>query len=512
MTRRREGIVLDGERLTLDDVEAIADGARCTLAPRARRRTSESRRVVERAAATGDTIYGLNTGFGELADVRIPDDRLERLQLNLVRSHSAGVGAPLPERVVRAVLALRANCLARGHSGIRLETLERLVAMLEHGLHPIIPERGSVCASGDLAPLAHLALALVGEGEVVHEGRRQPSATALGRCGLAPLVLGVKEGLALINGTQVALAIGLLAELRAERLCRVADVTGAMSLEGLRGSHRPFDPRIHRARPHPGQRVAAANLRRLLRRSAIVRSHATCGRVQDAYSLRCMPQVHGAARDGLTHVRGILEVEVNSSTDNPMVFVERGELRSGGNFHGQPVSLALDHLAIATCCLATIAERRIERLLNPHLSGLPAFLARDPGLDSGLMMAQVSAAALVSENKTLAHPASVDSIPTSAGKEDHVSMGLHAALKASRVVDNVETVLAIELLCAAQALDLLHPLTAGVGAEAARRALRRVVPRLEGDRVLAGDIDRARQLVAGGELLGGVERAAGALR
>jgi histidine ammonia-lyase len=512
MARRGAAVVLDGERLTLEAVEASADGAPCALAPAARERTRRSRAAVERALASGETIYGLNTGFGELADVRVADDRLDALQLNLIRSHAAGVGQPLPERVVRAVLALRANCLARGHSGIRLATLERLVTMLERRLHPIIPERGSVCASGDLAPLAHLALTLVGEGELVRDGRREHAATALRRAELEPLSLAPKEGLALINGTQVALAIGALALLRAERLARLADVAGAMSLEGLRGSHRAFDPRIHRARPHPGQRDAAANLRRLLRGSGVVHSHANCGRVQDAYSLRCMPQVHGAARDALAHVRSVLAIEVNASTDNPMVFVERDELRSGGNFHGQPVSLALDHLAIATCSIGTIAERRIERLLNPQLSGLPPFLAHDPGLDSGFMMAQVSAAALVSENKTLAHPASVDSIPTSAAKEDHVSMGLHAALKAERIVDNVEVVLAIELLCAAQALDFLHPLKAGVGAEAARLARRRAVPRLEADRVLADDIAVARAVVASGDLARAVEKAAGPLR
>lgn len=456
-------------------------------------------------------MYGINTGFGHLAQVRIPDDRLDALQTNLVRSHAAGVGDPLPERVVRAILALRANCLCRGHSGLRVETLERIVDFLERGIHPVVPRQGSVGASGDLAPLAHVALALIGEGEVVHRGRRMPAAEALRRAKLEPVRLAAKEGLALINGTQVMLAVGLLALLEAERLARAADLIGAMSLEALMGSHKAFDAAIHAARPQRGQSVSAANLRRVLRKSAIVKAHAHCGKVQDCYSLRCMPQVHGAVRDTLVHVRRVLEIEINSSTDNPMVLVERGALLSGGNFHGQPVSLALDHLGTAVCSLATISERRIERLLNPDLSDLPPFLAHDPGLDSGFMIAHVTAAALVSENKILAHPASVDSIPTSAAKEDHVSMGVHAATKAQRIVANVGRVLAIELLCATQALDLLHPLKAGQGVEAARARVRRYIPRMRGDRVLHVDLDRARALLRGGSVLEAAESAVGRL-
>jgi histidine ammonia-lyase len=511
-TPGKRPITLDGERLSLEQVERIADGHPCALAPRARRRVRESRAVVDHAVAAGESVYGVNTGFGQLAQVRIPDDRLAELQRNLVRSHAAGVGEPLPERVVRAILALRANCLARGHSGLRLETLTHILQLLDAGIHPEVPAQGSVGASGDLAPLAHVALALIGEGHVTYRGRRMTAAAALKRAGLEPVRLAPKEGLALINGTQVMSAIGVLTLLSAERLAVLADVAGAMSLEALKGSHRAFARPIHAARPQRGQSVSAANLRRLLRGGTIERSHADCGRVQDCYSLRCMPQVHGAVRDALGYVRGVLEIETNSSTDNPMVFADSGRLVSGGNFHGHPVSVALDHLATSVCSLGTISERRIERLLNPDLSGLPAFLAHDPGLHSGFMLAQVTAAALVSENKVLAHPASVDSIPTSAGKEDHVSMGAHAARKAARIVDHVSTVLAIELLSAAQALDMHRPLRGGRGVEAARSAFRRRIPHMRGDRVLAGDIERAREIVANQTLRRAAERAAGKLR
>lgn len=508
---RSRPILLDGEGLTPEQVEAIADGRPCSLSAGARRRVLASRRAVLRAIRSGDLVYGVNTGFGHLAQVRVPDRDLDELQKNLVRSHSAGVGGPFPERVVRTILALRANCLARGHSGIRLETLERILELLAAGIHPVIPEQGSVGASGDLAPLAHVALALIGEGEVFYRGRRVGAVAALRRAGLTPVRLEAKEGLALINGTQVMSAIGVLALLRAERLAVTADIVGSMSLEALRGSHRAFAPRIQRARPHPGQLVSAANLRKLLLDSPIERSHADCGRVQDAYSLRCMPQVHGAARDGLAYVRRVLVIEINSSTDNPMVLPTTGELVSGGNFHGQGVAMALDHLAVAVCALASISERRIERLLNPDLSGLPAFLARDPGLHSGLMLAQVTAAALVSENKVLAHPASVDSIPTSAGKEDHVPMGAHAARKAAQIIENAATVVAVEALCAAQALDFLAPLRPGRGVEAARRALRRKIPHMDRDRALYRDIAAARRLVDDEALRDAAERAVGRL-
>ena len=502
---------LDGRSLTLEQVEQIADGRSCTLTAETRRRVRASRRVVERSVASGEQVYGVNTGFGHLAQVRIADEDLDELQKNLVRSHCAGVGLPLPERIVRATLGLRANCLARGHSGLRQETLQRIIELLDAGIHPVVPEKGSVGASGDLAPLAHIALTMIGEGEVFYRGKRTTATRALARAGLKPIRLGPKEGLALINGTQVTTAVGSLALLAAERLAVMADVAGAMTLEALRGSHRAFSKQVQDARPQRGQRMSATNLRRLLRDSSIERSHADCGRVQDSYSLRCMPQVHGATRDGLAHVRRIAEIEVNSSTDNPMVFIDSDEMISGGNFHGQPVAMAFDHLAVAAATLGTISERRIERLLNPDLSDLPAFLAHQPGLHSGFMMAHVSAAALVSENKILAHPASVDSIPTSAAKEDHVPMGPSAARKAARIVDHVRTVLAIEIMCATQALDMLRPLKAGRGVEAVRRAVRRRIAHLDGDRVLAGDIETARELVGGSVLREAAEKAAGRL-
>jgi len=505
-------VAIDGRTLTLEDVVRIADGAACALAPAARKRVAASRAVVDRAARGSAQVYGVNTGFGHLATVRIAKEHLGELQLNLVRSHAAGVGSPLSERVVRAILALRANCLARGHSGLRVETLERMIEMLARGIVPVVPEKGSVGASGDLAPLAHVALTLVGEGEVFVKGRRRRTRAALKAARLSPLALGPKEGIALINGTQVMTAVGTLALLAAERLAVAADIVGSMTLEALKGSHRALDKRIHDARPQRGQRVSAANLRRLLADSAIEESHADCGRVQDAYSLRCMPQVHGAARDTFAFVRDVLTIEINASTDNPMVFADGGDLVSGGNFHGQPVAVAMDHLAVAACSLAGISERRIERLLNPMLSDLPPFLAKNAGLNSGFMMAHVTAAACVSENKVLAHPASVDTVPTSAGKEDHVSMGVHAARKAAEIVDNTRTVLAIELLAAAQALDILSPLTAGKGAAAAHRYVRRHVRTMSRDRILAPDIETARALVLDPGLREAVEAAAGALR
>jgi histidine ammonia-lyase len=505
-------VVLDGRSMTLEQVEAVADGASCKLSGAAKTAVRASRAVVERAIADGRQVYGVNTGFGHLARVGIADDKLDELQLNLIRSHSAGVGKPFSERTVRAILALRINCLVRGHSGLRLATVQRMCEFLDHGIHPVIPRKGSVGASGDLAPLAHLALALIGEGEVFYKGKRCTTPSALRRAGLTPLRLAAKEGLALINGTQVMSAIGTLALLKAERLCVAADVTGAMSLEALLGSHRAFDRRIHAARPQPGQVVSAANLRKLLRKSEIEKSHADCGRVQDCYSLRCIPQVHGAVRDALGYVRGVLECEINASTDNPMVFADVDRLISGGNFHGQPVSLALDHLGTATCSLASISERRIERLLNPDLSRLPAFLAHDPGLHSGFMIAHVTAAALVSENKVLAHPASVDTISTSAAKEDHVSMGAHAARKAARIVDHTGTVVGIETLCAGQALDMHSPLKAALAVEAARAALRRVIPHMKKDRVLAGDIEKSKRWIESGKLRAAAEKVCGGLR
>jgi histidine ammonia-lyase len=496
-------VMLDGDTLKLEEVLAIARGeGRVGLAPEARRRVRAARALVDALIEDDEPHYGINTGFGTLAEVRIDRADLVRLQRNLVLSHAAGVGAPLPLPEARALVLLRANVLAKGMSGIREATLDLLIELLNRGCIPIVPERGSVGASGDLAPLAHLALVLIGEGDAWVSGEPLPGRVALARVGLAPVELAPKEGLALVNGTQAKAAVGTLALLRAERLAGIADLAGAMTVEALLGSHKPFMEAMHLARGQPGQLAAAARLRELLADSPLNASHQgpSCHKVQDPYSLRCMPQVHGAARDGLAFVRGTLEREVNAATDNPLVFAEEREIVSGGNFHGQPVALALDVLAIATSHLATISERRVEQLVNPSLSGLPPFLVPRHGLNSGFMIAQVTSSALVSENKVLCHPASVDSIPSSAGREDHVSMGMIAALKARQVVDNVRTSLAIELLVAAQALDLRAPLRPAARVAEAHRRLREIVPRLEEDRELHRDIASVCRLVDEGAL------------
>jgi histidine ammonia-lyase len=485
-------IALDGMSLTLDAVAAVARGfAPVTLTPAARERVRAARAVVERRAAADAPAYGVNTGFGSLSDVRVPRAALAELQMNLVRSHAAGVGEPLPADAVRAAMLLRANVLARGFSGVRLDTLERLLDLLNARIHPRIPSRGSVGASGDLAPLAHLALVLIGEGRTLDD-------RTLASAGLAPVRLDAKEGLAIINGTQPSAAILALAAFDAARVADAADVAAAMSIDALRGSAAPFDPRIHDARPFEGQRHVASRLAALMHDSAINRSHANCGRVQDAYCMRCAPQVHGAARDALAFVGRTLAIEMNAATDNPMVFADagEGEIVSGGNFHGAPVALAADVLAIAVTHLATISERRSDRLLNADISGLPPFLIAESGLHSGLMMAQVTAAALASELKGLAHPASVDTIPTSAGKEDHVSMSMAAALKAARAVELARLVVAIELVCAAQGLDLLRPLTTSPPLQRAHALIRAHVPHLDRDRSPAPDIDAVAALVA----------------
>ncbi len=501
-----DALRLGEEPLTLEAIAQVARAARpVVVGAGARDRIGRARAVIDRIAAGGagsPAVYGVNTGFGALAEVRISPGEIQALQRNLVRSHAAGVGEPLPTDAVRAMILLRAAVLCAGHSGARLEIAELLLAMLARGVHPIIPSRGSVGASGDLAPLAHLALVLIGEGEAEVEGRRMPGDEAMRRAGLEPVTLAAKEGLTLLNGTQLMTAVGALAVLDAEETCRVADVAGAMSLEAYKGTPRAFDPRIHAARPHPGQAESARLLARLLAASEIVESHRDCGKVQDPYSLRCMPQVHGATRDTLAYARAVLEREAASATDNPLVFVDEGDIVSGGNFHGQPVSLALDFAAIAIAELANISERRVEQLVNPHLSsGLPPFLAPSSGLHSGFMMAQVTAAALVSENKILCHPATVDSIPSSAGREDHVSMGAHASLKLARVHDQVRTVLAIELLCAAQGLDLRLPVRPGPGLRAAHAVLREVVPPMMVDRPISPDIAAVRRLIDDGSLV-----------
>jgi len=486
-------VELDGRTLSLNDIVAVAvDGAKVGIAASAYPRMLASRRVVEDVIARGETAYGINTGFGKLSDVRIAPDELEALQRNLVRSHSCGVGEPLPEDEVRAMLLLRANVLAKGLSGVRPVVVETLAAMLNARVHPVVPARGSVGASGDLAPLAHLALGMIGEGEVSFEGERMAAAAALERAGIAPLRLGAKEGLALLNGTQAMCGVGGLALARALRVVELFDVAGAMSLEALRGTPAAFDARIHAARPHEGQVAAAEHLRALLEDSEIRESHRhNDPRVQDAYCLRCMPQVHGAARGALAHVREVIEVESGSATDNPLIFAETAEIVSGGNFHGAPLALALDYAAISMTDLMSISERRIDRLINPDINeGLPAFLSPHAGVSSGLMIAHVAAAALLNEAKVLAHPASVDSVPTSGGKEDHVSMGMTAAVKLRQIVANAEHALAIELMAAAQGLEYRLPLKPAREVGRAAAVVREVVAPLTEDRVLSGDIER----------------------
>ena len=493
-------VLLDGNSLTIESLLDVADGyAEVSLTPDARRRVDLARSVVDRMAAGDAPVYGINTGFGALAETPIPRESLGALQSNLLRSHAAGVDAPLPDRAVRASMALRANVLAKGFSGIRLETLDLLLAMLNRRVHPVVPSRGSVGASGDLAPLAHLSLVLIGEGDAtVAGGGVQPGASALAAAGLQPVTLAPKEGLALINGTQPSTAVAALACASGEMLARCADIAAAMSLDALRGSFRPLDPRIHDARPHDGQRAAAANMLALLGGSAINKSHEDCGRVQDAYSLRCAPQVHGAARDALSFARRTLTIEANAATDNPMVFGDDDEIVSGGNFHGAPIGIAADLVAIAVTHLATISERRSDRLVNPALSELPAFLTPDSGLQSGYMMAQVTAAAVASELKTLAHPASVDTIPTSANREDHVSMSMGAALKAERAVTLAARVIAVEVLCAAQALDLLAPLKTSGALQKVHAFVRSIAPTLTADRPPSRDIEEiSRALLSG---------------
>jgi histidine ammonia-lyase len=495
---------LHGDRLRLEEVEHVAgsDAPVVRLAAPARARVEAARALVERAVAEQRVVYGLTTGFGALSDVVIPLEQIRELQTNLIRSHAAGVGEPLSETETRAVMLLRANVLALGRSGVRPALIDLLTEMLNRRVHPVIPAQGSVGASGDLAPLSHLALVLIGEGEAVYEGRRMPGGEALRRAGLGPVELEAKEGLALNNGTQVQTAVGVLALLAAERALETAEVAGAMSLEGLRGTPDAFDEAIQRARPQPGQLESAARLRALLEGSEIRESHRYGDpRVQDAYSIRCMPQVHGAARQALAYVRQVLEVEVNSATDNPLIFPEDGRILSGGNFHGQPIAQALDFLAMACASVASMSERRLARLVDPALSGLPPFLTPEPGLNSGLMMAQVTAAALVAELRLRAHPASVDSIPTGANKEDHVPMGVAAALKAREAVRLLESVLALELLAAAQALEFLAPLRPGKGVLRAYERIRERVPRLERDRPLAPDVAAIESLVRSGEFV-----------
>ncbi|HSH38542.1 MAG TPA: histidine ammonia-lyase [Chthoniobacterales bacterium] len=493
---------LNGEPLSLTQIAHVAiGGAKVSIAAAAHSRIQASRRVIEEILKSDAVVYGINTGFGRLADVQIDRADVRKLQLNLVRSHASGVGEPLADTEVRAMMLLRANVLALGFSGIRLEVLELLTELLNRGVHPMIPEKGSVGASGDLAPLAHLSLALIGEGEAFYEGERMPTANALSRAALQPVTLEAKEGLALLNGTQAMHAVGGLALLRAKRLTRVADIAGAMTLEALKGTPAAFDDRIHSARPHRGQCAVAEHLRWLLSESEIHASHLTGDpRVQDAYSLRCMPQVHGAVRGALDHCEEILSIESGSATDNPLVFPDDNAVISGGNFHGAPLALAFDYAAIAITDLMSISERRVDRMINPDESeGLPPFLASKAGTQSGFMIPHVAAVSLLNEAKVLAHPASVDNLPTSAGKEDHVSMGMTAALKLRTIVDNAERLIAIELMATGSALEYRRPLRAGVGVERARERLLKLSPPLTEDRALYADIERVAVAIRSGE-------------
>jgi histidine ammonia-lyase len=502
-----------GAPLRLDDVVAVARGERVALAPEAAARVDAAREVVRAKAAAGETVYGVTTGFGSLANVRVPAESTAELQHAILRSHATSVGRPLGHDEARAMLFLRAHVLALGHSGVRREVIERMIEFLNRDLVPIVPERGSLGASGDLAPLAALALPLIGGGRLSVDGRAEPATQALAAAGLEPLSLVEKEGLALVNGTQGMMAVGILAAERVRRLTRAADVAAAMTVEAVFGTDRAFDERLQALRPHPGQAASAANLRRLLAASPIIASHRDSDHlVQDAYSLRCAPQVHGATRDVLAYASAVLEVEASSVSDNPIVLPDDDEVLSGGNFHGQPVAVALDALALATVGTAGISERRLYRMLDPATShGLPAFLVRDSGVNSGFMLAQYTAASLVSECKSLAHPASVDSIPSSAGQEDHVSMGMTAARHAREVVEAAEFVVAIEALAASQALDLRAPLEPAAATGAARDAVRSSVPFLDRDRELAPDIAAAVGMVRDGSLVAAVEREIGEL-
>ena len=526
-----QALHINGTDLSLADVRDVVYARRPVLLdPDARERVKAARAVVDELVENNKLAYAVTTGVGKLSDVRIEPAEIRELQVNLLRSHAVGVGEPLSEQEVRAMMLLRANSLAKGHSGVRPVVIDTLCLLLNRGVHPVVPSQGSVGASGDLAPLAHLALTLIGEGDAVHSdpkirpprragdpaSRRIPSSLALKRADIQPLVLEAKEAISLINGTQAMVAVGTLALLAAQTMVDTADVIGAITTDALRGTDVAFDPRIQQVRPHPGQAQTAKNLCRMLEGSEIRESHRDCGKVQDAYSMRCMPQVHGAVRDALEHCLRVFEIEMNSAVDNPLVFVEKqdptlpkavrvgqrgGEIISGGNFHGEPVAFALDFLAIALTAVGGISERRTERLVNPSLNeGLPPFLASGAGLNSGFMMPQVTAAALVSENKVLAHPASVDSITTSGNKEDYVSMGMAAAIKLKKIVENTRYVLAIEAIAAAQAIDFLAPLKPSRRAQQSLAAIRKVCPKVEHDRSLAADFAKVAEVIARGDI------------
>ena len=508
-----QNILLGFDNMTIEDLVAIArDRAGVQLTKASKERIAKTRKLIEKLVEEEKAIYGVTTGFGALSDVTIPKKDSGQLQTNILMSHAAGVGNPLEEEIVRAIMALRIKDLARGHSGIRLETVLQLIRLLNAGICPVVPEKGSVGASGDLVPLAHLSLVLLGMGEAFYKGKKLSGKEALKKCGMDPIRLEAAEGLALVNGTQVMTAIGGLAVYDSLRLSKMIDIAAAMSLEVLMGSKTEFDPRIHQLRPHPGQALAANNMDRITKNSEIITSHKDCRRIQDAYTLRCSPQVHGASKDVIAYALNVVKIEINSSTGNPLIFPETQEFLLGGNFHGQPVALAMDFLCMAVSEMANISERRIERLVNPKLSGLPAFLVSDGGLNSGFMLTQYTAASLVSENKVLCHPACVDSIPTSANKEDHVSMGTISARKCREIIKNTENVIAIELLCGAQAMDLFTNIKPGEGTMAAYNVIRGTVSHLDSDRILSKDIEAVKSLMQSGKILEAVEEKVGELR
>lgn len=507
---------INGENLKIEDVEKVAiKGEKVELSPESIDKIIKSSNYIEKIIQKGNVVYGVTTGFGKFCNVMISSEDTKRLQKNLIKSHSAGVGEYFPEEVVRAIMLLRTNALAKGYSGIRLSTLNTIIEMLNKGVIPLIPSQGSLGASGDLVPLAHMVLVMMGEGEAIFKGQVLPGKEALKKAGIEPVVLEAKEGLALINGTQVMTAVGCLSLAGAIKLSKAADICGALSFEALNGIIDAFDEKIQLVRPYKGQIATAKNMRKLVEGSELITRQGE-KRVQDAYVLRCIPQVHGAVKDAILHIKNILEIEINSATDNPLIFLDEEKVISGGNFHGEPVAINMDYLTITVSELANIAERRIERLINPYLNeGLPAFLTKNGGLNSGLMICQYTAASLVSENKTLSFPASVDSIPSSANQEDHVSMGTIAARKAFKVVENTAYVLAIELLCAVQALDFRREkntlLRLGKGTNVAYNLVRELVPKIEEDRVLSNDIKTLVEIIKSGELIKRVEEAVGGI-
>ncbi len=509
-------VFLDKPKITMDDLTAVArHNAVAAFSSQGEARVAQTSALIRRWIAEKKVIYGITTGFGALCDVHIDEPETRQLQENILMSHAAGVGKPLPTEIVRAIMALRVHDLSLGYSGCRMKTIRHILTLLNKGVTPIIPEKGSVGASGDLAPTAHLGLVLIGRGEALYQGRRQPGGEVLGQIGLEPLQLEGGEGLALINGTQVMTAIGVLVVHDAVRLSQTADIACAMSLEVLMGSRTEFDPRIHQVRPHPGQITTSDNILKMIQGSEIIDSHKGCARVQDAYTLRCSPQIHGASKDAVAHAMRVIDIEINATTTNPLIFADTEEVRLGGNFHGQPVAMAADYLSMGVAELGGVSERRIERLVNPQLSDLPAFLVQNGGLNSGYMIAQYAAASLVSENKVLAHPACVDSIPTSANKEDHVSMGSIAMRQTREILENVENVVAIELLCAAQAYDLITleaPLKYGIGTRAAYQVIRRHIPYLDKDRELHQDIETMVRVLRSGEIVKEVEKAVGPIK